>query len=361
MEAVENKSKYVRRETRWRKTLRILQKFIWVFPLLAIAGGLVLAWWMIRNIQAESTQLPEVQYERYLTPQERARQKEVRKLELYREKMKKEKQEQFSSRYERIISGSDIIGQADFGKIISQQEPRGERKTAAGNETSDAIYPETAVKAPVDTAPETSPNPDSNPRKPKKQWAARAHNQTPEAEPFSPDDSMHQQDSLPAEEEAPEDPFHTLRADHTGTEQFTKAYFYGDQDILNGSFVRLRLGEDMQVNGIRIPRHTVFRGVAAISRNKIEISIEQVGLQQLKGMVYDQDYSPGIVLPASRSGDMEEALSRSVYQQGTGSALDIPYEIIQDLTQNLIRNKRRKQSTIRINDGYPVYIMPTKP
>jgi hypothetical protein len=64
MEAVENKSKYVRRETRWHKAMRLLKKHIWVFPLLAIAGGLAIAWYMIRNIQAESTQLPEVQYER---------------------------------------------------------------------------------------------------------------------------------------------------------------------------------------------------------------------------------------------------------------------------------------------------------
>jgi hypothetical protein len=353
MEAVENKSKYVRRETRWHKVLRLLKKHIWVFPLLAIAGGLAIAWYMIRNIQAESTQLPEVQYERYLTPQERARQKEEKKLELYREKMKKEKQEKFNSRYERIISGSDLIGKADFGKIVDQEQPEPEKKPQNEGRTREDIYPETAIELPAEPIPMAIPDAGNNPGEAKKQPTFRAQ-KLPEAPPSSSPEGL-AADSLPSEE-IPADPFHILRASAADIHQFTRAHFYGEQDILSGSYVRLRLGEDMQINGMRIPRNTIFRGIASISRNKIEISIEQIGLQPIWGMVCDQDYNPGIVLPESRSGDMEQALSRSVYQQGSGSAMDIPYEIIQDLTHNIIRNKRRKQSTIRINDGYPVYI-----
>jgi hypothetical protein len=348
MEAVENKSKYVRRETRWHKVLRLLKKHIWVFPLLAIAGGLAIAWYMIKNIQAGSTRLPEVQYERYLTPQERARLKEEKKLELYREKMKKEKQEKFNSRYERIISGGDIIGQADFGKIISPQEPEAEKKPPNESRPAGDIYPETALEAPAEPTPKAIYEADKHPGKVKKTASSRVR------KPLShPAEEI--PDSLQAEKVSA-DPFHTLRASTADIHQFTRAYFYGEQDVLSGSYVRLRLGEDMQVNGVHIPRNTVFRGIASISQNKIEISVEQIGLQALQGIICDQDYTPGLVLPEARNGDMEEALGRSVYQQGSGSAMDIPYEIIQDLTRNIIRNKRRKQAIIRINDGYPVFI-----
>lgn len=356
MEVVENKEKYLRRESRWQKTGRILRKFIWVLPILAITIGLLIAWHLIRGIQAERTVMPEVNYEKYLEPDKKPK-KEVKKLEQYKEQMKKEKEQKITSRYERIISGKEIVGKVDYGKVIPPEENITEKK--AENHPNTPPIKETVQEEPKKSIPvrkqEPSPREQANPKGPEKEKKTEVEI-LPTA---SLSDSIKVADTLQKEEKA-QDPFHTLKASETELVRYTKAHFYGDQDILNGSFIRLRLGEDMLVNGKRIARNTIFRGIASLSQNKIEIKIDRIGSQEIEGMICDQDYNPGIVIPASKGEGVEEAVNRSIYQTGGNSAMDLPYEILQDVSRNIIRNKRRKQSTIRINDGYLVYITLTK-
>lgn len=348
MEVIENKGKYVRHESRWQKTLRVLRKFFWIFPLLAIAAGLLIAWQLIRKIQAEGGGLPGVQYEEYLEPEKKPK-KEVRKLELYREKMKKEKEQQITSRYDRIISGREIVGKVDYGTVVPSKAPAPEQPVESPStpppepeqlEVSEEESNKSKVQA---TEQETSMERDM----------AKEQEKMPGKDPLS--DSLTGVDTLRQQQEQ-QGPFHILKASSTGLVQFTKAHFYGDQDIRTGSYIRLRLGEDMLVQGKRIPRNTIFRGIASLSQNKIEIRVDQIGSQEIKGMIYDQDLQAGIVIPASKREGMEEAINRTLYQTGSGSAMDLPYQILQDVSRNIIRNKQRKQSLIRINDGYLVYI-----
>lgn len=90
MEVIANKDRYQRQESRKQKALRLLRRFIWVLPLLGIALGLGIGWRLIQDIRAESTRLPEVDYGKYVKPSEKPK-KEVSRLELYREQMKREK------------------------------------------------------------------------------------------------------------------------------------------------------------------------------------------------------------------------------------------------------------------------------
>ena len=355
MEVIENKNKYVRRESRRRKILRILRKFFWVFPVLAIGGGLLFAWQLIRNIQAESGGIPGVKYEEYFDPAELP-EKEKGKLQQYREQMKKEKEQKITSRYERIISGREIIGRADYGEIIPQDGPGPE---GSGQDSlpkqEDPLKPKGTTE--VNPSAEITGKKQEKASKPETGRKKTAEKEKA-TEPLPSADSLFQADSMQKPPEAP-DPFFTLKTSGSGTARYTKAHFYGDQDILSGSYIRLRLGEDMLVDGKRIPRNTVFRGLASLVQNKIEIRIDQIGSQLVEGRVCDQDFNPGIVIPAAKQNGTEEAVTRTLYETGSGSAMDLPYEILQDVSRNIIRNKRRKQSLIRMNDGYLVYITQT--
>ncbi len=343
MEAIENKSRYTRQESRREKILRIIRKFIWVFPLLAIAVGLLIAWQLIRSIQADSPGMPGVKYEDYIKGTEKP-EKEIKKLEVYRRRMKEEKEEAITSRYEKIISGSEIVGKVDYGKIIPAEG-------SPTNEEEESIKPaEEITQKGGDNMPAHTPV-----EKPKSGIPLLNEREKKPISLPSRRDTLKTADSLSAKEES-RDPFYTLKASGSASGLYTKAHFYGDQDILNGAFIRLRLGEDMIVNGKQIPRNTIFRGRASISQNKIEIQIDRIGNHEIKGFICDQDYQPGIVIPASKREGMEEAVTRSVYQTGSGTAMDLPFEILQDVSRNIIRNKQRKQSIIRINDGYLIYI-----
>lgn len=347
MEVIANKDRYQRQESRKQKALRLLRRFIWVLPLLGIALGLGIGWRLIQNIRAESTRLPEVDYGKYVEPSQKPK-KEVSRLELYREQMKREKEEKITSRYERIISGSEIVGKLDYGKVIPTETPDGEKQPEASSSLPQA-----------DSA---SPESKETVRKVKLQKENRTAGAQPvtkgkekEEASSSLPDSLPSEDSLQKPPEAP-DPFFTLKTSASGELRYTKAYFHGEQEIINGAYIRLRLGEDLLVGGTLIPRNTVFRGTVCLSQNKIDILVNRIGSLEIAATVCDQDYHPGIVVPAAKRAGMEEAVQHSFYQTGSGTAMDLPYEILQDVTQNILRNKRRKQSILRINDGYPVYI-----
>ena len=288
-------------------------------------------------------------YEKYLDPTEKPK-KEVKKLELYREKMKKEKEQKITSRYERIISGREIVGKIDYGKVIPAEDTAAEQKETPPS-------PPAQEEEMIPNDPEIEKDKPAIVKEPK--VLTKGKEKLAEEEKSS-SDSLQRVDSLQKVEKAP-NPFYTLKAADSGMVRYTKAHFFGDQDIINGSYIRLRLGEDMRIGGKVVPKNTVFRGIASLSQNKIEIQVDRIGSHALDGRICDQDYHPGIVIPAAKREGMEDALTRSLYQSGTGTAMDLPYELLQQVGQNIIRNKRRKQSTIRINDGYLVYITQTHP
>ncbi len=106
--------------------------------------------------------------------------------------------------------------------------------------------------------------------------------------------------------------------DHQKTgQQSVNAVIHQTQTVVNGATVKLRLVDDIYINGILVPKETFIYGVAHLNGERLNIAINSIrfGSQLLPVQlsVYDMDGLAGVCVPG--------AISREVIQQGTDRGL----------------------------------------
>ncbi len=96
-----------------------------------------------------------------------------------------------------------------------------------------------------------------------------------------------------------------------------RAVVHETQVLVNGATVKLRLADDVWINGILIPRETFIHGEASLSGERLRIVVNSIRygsqLFPVQLVVYDMDGLAGVRVPG--------AISKQVIQQSTDRGL----------------------------------------
>ncbi|MBN8880656.1 MAG: conjugative transposon protein TraM [Sphingobacteriales bacterium] len=98
-----------------------------------------------------------------------------------------------------------------------------------------------------------------------------------------------------------------------------EAVVHETQTLVNGAVVKLRLLNDVYINGALIPKGTFAFGMAALAGERLEVEIHSIRYNQslypVKLEVYDIDGLPGIYIPG--------AITRDVAKQSADNGLQL--------------------------------------
>ena len=146
-----------------------------------------------------------------------------------------------------------------------------------------------------------------------------------------------------------------------------KAVVHEDQTLVNGSTVKLRLINDIYVNGIRIPKDNFLFGIAQLTGERLTIKIESIrygqSLYPVELAVYDMDGLDGVYIPGSITRDVAkqsadrplQGLSLSTLDPSWGAqAAGAGVEVVKGLfskTAKLIKVKVKAGYQVLLRDG----------
>ncbi len=147
-----------------------------------------------------------------------------------------------------------------------------------------------------------------------------------------------------------------------------KAVVHENQTLVNGSTIKLRLVNDVQVNGITIPKGNFIFGVASLSGERLGISIENIrfgnSIFPVELTVFDLDGLDGIYIPGAITRDVaKQSADRSLQTVGLTS-LDPSWEMQAagagvEAAKSLL-SKKVKLVKVTVKAGYQVLLRDEK-
>lgn len=167
--------------------------------------------------------------------------------------------------------------------------------------------------------------------------------------------------------------FNTVGASDNSKEKNTiNAVVHGDQTLINGQSLTLRLTEPMRAGKHIIPRNTILTGMGKISGERLEIAISSIeydgSIIQVSMEAYDSDGQQGIYIPGSMemtavkeiAGNMGQNLGTTINitEQGAGEQLlsDLGRGVIQGTSQYISQKARQVKVTLKA--GYRIFLLP---
>jgi conjugative transposon TraM protein len=159
-----------------------------------------------------------------------------------------------------------------------------------------------------------------------------------------------------------------------------EAVIHGDADhvtVTNGSTIKLRLLQDIQVGNFLVPRNSLLSGECVISGERVQVLLSSLrvnsSIMPIKMRVYDIDGHAGIYVPDLA---VKNQIAQTGAQTVTGGSLNMPYMIpsggsmaemlvgqtaVQgtNLAVNGIRTlaaKKMSQQKVTIRPNYRVYL-----
>ena len=147
-----------------------------------------------------------------------------------------------------------------------------------------------------------------------------------------------------------------------------KACIHGDQTVVTGSTVRMRMLEDAVVCGMKIPANTLFYGVATLGANRLEVVVNnlKVGntISTVSFVIFDNDAMEGLNLPNNMKAQAAKRM-----QQGLVQNIDMPLASIGTMTSEItsavnattqiakqILNMKLSQVKVHLKSNYQMYI-----
>lgn len=147
-----------------------------------------------------------------------------------------------------------------------------------------------------------------------------------------------------------------------------KACIHGDQTVVTGSTVRMRMLEDAVVCGMKIPANTLFYGVATLGANRLEVVVNnlKVGntISPVSFVIFDNDAMEGQNLPNNMKAQAAKRM-----QQGLVQNIDMPLASIGTMTSEItsavnattqiakqILNMKLSQVKVHLKSNYQMYI-----
>lgn len=113
-----------------------------------------------------------------------------------------------------------------------------------------------------------------------------------------------------------------------------KACIHGDQTIVSGTPVRMRLLEPVQIGAMRIPANTIFYGTAAIGSSRLNITANNLKsgkyISPVTFVIFDNDAMEGLNLPNNM-----KAIAAKKMQQGLLQGIQMPISAIGTTTSEI--------------------------
>lgn len=143
-----------------------------------------------------------------------------------------------------------------------------------------------------------------------------------------------------------------------------EAVVHENQTLISGSIIKLRLLNDISVDGNIIPKDNFVFGIVSLSgeRLQVEISSIRVGhsLFPVKLIVYDMDGLPGIYIPGAITRDVAKQSLDNATQMMETSSLD-PSVKAQATTAGIdavktLLSKKMKLVKVAVKAGYKVLL-----
>lgn len=145
---------------------------------------------------------------------------------------------------------------------------------------------------------------------------------------------------------------------------------HGDQTVISGQSVRLRLLEPMRVGRHELPRNALLTGDCRIQGERLNISISQVeysgNIIPVELSVYDNDGQPGIFIPGSMEANAAREMAAnmgqnlgttiSITNQSAGDQLlsEFGKGAIQGVSQYI--SKKMRQEKVRLKSGHTLML-----
>ena len=149
-----------------------------------------------------------------------------------------------------------------------------------------------------------------------------------------------------------------------------KACVHGDQTIISGQSVRLRLLEAMRVGKYVLPRNTLITGEGSIKGERLDIEILQVEhngtIIPVELTVHDNDGQAGIFIPGSMEASAAKEMaanlgqnlgtSISITNQSAGDQLlsELGRGAIQGVSQYI--SKKMREEKVHLKSGYTLML-----
>lgn len=148
-----------------------------------------------------------------------------------------------------------------------------------------------------------------------------------------------------------------------------EAIIHGTQELVEGSTVKLRLLNDVEINKILVPKDQFIYGTCAINGERLTIEISSIrtgnSLLPVSLEVYDLDGLPGIYIPG--------AITRDAAKQATDNALQNVQFMSMDPSLGAqaaaagveaakgLFSKKTKLIKVTVKAGYQIFLKDTKP
>lgn len=110
------------------------------------------------------------------------------------------------------------------------------------------------------------------------------------------------------------------------TQNSIEAVVHGNQTIVNGAVLKLRLPDPVQINGELIPKNQFVYGIVKLNNERLEVQVNSIrngqSLFAVKLEVYDMDGLQGIYIPGAITRDVAKQSSDNVLQSVALNSLD---------------------------------------
>lgn len=160
----------------------------------------------------------------------------------------------------------------------------------------------------------------------------------------------------------------------TGEKNTVRVCVHGDQTVLNGQSVRLRLLEPMWAGNTQLPRNTLVTGMGRIQGDRLGISIVSL---EYGGMiipveltVYDSDGQEGIYIPNSAEVNAAKEVAANL-GQNLGTSISITNQsagdqLLSELGKGAIQgasqyiSKKMREEKVHLKSGYSLMLIQKK-
>lgn len=168
--------------------------------------------------------------------------------------------------------------------------------------------------------------------------------------------------------------FNTLKKQENKTDRNTiKACIHGDQTVMNGQSVFIRLLEQIIVENTTIPANTILTANASLQGERLGLQISSIeyegAIYPVKMSIYDTDGTKGVYVPASMELDaLKEVAANMGNSMGQSFTLtqNAGAQIASDLTKGAIQGasqlfaKKIRMVKINLKAGHKVLLYPEK-
>jgi conjugative transposon TraM protein len=143
-----------------------------------------------------------------------------------------------------------------------------------------------------------------------------------------------------------------------------EAVVHESQILVNGTVVKLRLLNDVYINGSLIPKGNFVFGIASLNAERLEVEINSIRYKQslypVKLSVYDIDGLPGIYIPGAITRDVAKQSADNSLQLMELSTMDPSFKA-QAATAGIgaaktLLSKKMKQVKVMVKAGYKVLL-----